>query len=73
MRHAGCRATSGSLRPAGRDTDVFHLEAVPTGPVELGTFTPVGGKLRLRVEVIGANPAGTGPRYYFGLDCIVAR
>jgi hypothetical protein len=60
-------------QPAGHDFDAFHLEAVPTGPVELGTFTPVGGKLRLRGEVVGSNPASTGPRYYFGLDCIVAR
>jgi hypothetical protein len=25
----------------------------------------------LRAEVIGANPASTGPKYFFGLDAVV--
>lgn len=42
-----------------------------SGPVELGTFEPKEGKFVLRIEVTGANPASTGPKYYFGLDAVI--
>ena len=56
---------------AGDDYDAYHAAAILAGPVALGTFTPVDGRLRLRAEVVGTNPASTGPKYYFGLDCAV--
>ena len=58
-------------QPAGNDFDGYNTEAIASGPIELGTFEPKDGKLLLRVEVTGANPAARGARYYFGLDCIV--
>lgn len=60
-------------RPAWNDYDAYSAEAVASGPIELGRFTPHDGKLILRVQVAGANPASKGSRYYFGLDCVVLR
>ena len=60
-------------KPAGNDIDTYHAAAVAGGPVELGTFAPKNGKLLLRVEVIGCNPASLGARYFFGLDCLVLK
>lgn len=42
----------------------------PSRAVLLGVFAPRDGKFVLRAEVIGANPAATGPKYFFGLDCV---
>lgn len=42
-----------------------------TGPIELGTFEPVDGRLVLRAEVVGSNPKSLGTKTYFGLDCVV--
>ena len=56
---------------AGKDYDAYSAPAVASGPIELGTFEPADGKLRLRVEVVGANPASKGAHYFFGLDCVV--
>lgn len=36
----------------------------------LGLFKPQDGKFVLRAEVVGANPAATGAKYFFGLDCV---
>jgi hypothetical protein len=58
-------------QPAGKDYDAYAPEAVASGPIELGTFQPKDGKLLLRVEVVGSNPAAMGPRCFFGLDCVV--
>lgn len=60
-------------KPAGNDLDTYHPTAVAGAPIELGTFAPQDGKLLLRVEVIGSNPASIGARYYFGLDCLVLK
>jgi hypothetical protein len=60
-------------QPAGNDYDAYHASAVASGPIELGTFAPKDGKLLLRVEVVGTNPATTGARFFFGLDCVVLR
>jgi hypothetical protein len=57
--------------PAGNDYDGYNLQAIPSGPIDLGTFKPTDGKLLLKVEVVGCNPAAVGGRYYFGLDCVV--
>jgi hypothetical protein len=56
---------------AGKDYDAYAAEAVASSPIELGNFRPQDGKLLLRVEVVGANPAATGMRFFFGLDCVV--
>ena len=56
---------------AGNDFDGYYARAVASGPIELGTFAPKDGKLLLRAEVVGTNPASNGARYFFGLDCIV--
>ena len=57
-------------QPAGPPYDAYHSVAIASGPIELGTFEPKDGKLLLRVEVVGANRAAIGSRYFFGLDCV---
>ena len=57
--------------PAGANFDGYHSEAIASGPIELGSFEPKDGKLLLRAEVVGANPASNAARYLFGLDCVV--
>ena len=56
-----------------RDVDLWSAIASPTGPIDLGIFTVKGSSVALRVEAIGTNPKSTGKRYFFGLDCVVAR
>ena len=51
--------------------DGYAAKPSPTGPIHLGVHEPKDGKFVLRAEVIGANPASTGPRYFFGLDAAV--
>lgn len=58
-------------QPAGKDYDAYSAKPVTSGPIDLGTFEPAEGRLRLRVEVVGANPASQGARYFFGLDAVV--
>ncbi len=53
---------------AGGEFDLYADKPVPTGPLELGTFTPVNGRFTLRAEVIGKNPKSKW--HFFGLDCI---
>jgi len=55
-------------QPAATGYDGYAASVSHSGEILLGTFTPVDGKFRIRVEVTGTNPATTGPRYYFGLD-----
>ena len=58
---------------AAKDVDFFHPEPMLAEPVELGTFQAQDGKLLLRAEVIGANAASRGPRFYCGFDCVELR
>jgi hypothetical protein len=51
--------------------DGYAVKPAPTGPIDLGVHEPKDGKFMLRAEVIGANPASTGPKYFFGLDAVV--
>ena len=37
--------------------------------ISLGTFTPKDGHYEIKIEVAGSNPAATGSRFYFGVDC----
>ena len=49
-----------------------YAKAVQPGPAfSLGVFAPQEGKFTLRAEVTGANLAANGPKYYFGLDCVI--
>lgn len=56
---------------AGADYDAYAAAPAASGPIALGVFTPKGGKLILRVEIVGANPAAKGNGSLFGLDCVV--
>lgn len=58
---------------AAKDVDFYHPEPMLAEPVELGTFQAQDGKLLLRAEVIGANAASRGPRFYCGFDCVELR
>ena len=42
----------------------------PTVQALLGVFQPRAGGFTLRVGVTGANPAATGAKWLFGLDCL---
>ena len=51
--------------------DGYAPQPVPTGPVNLGVHEPKDGRFILRAEVVGANPAATDGKYFFGLDAVV--
>ncbi len=51
--------------------DGYAESPAPSGPIDLGVQKPRGGKFVLRAEVIGANPASTGSKYFCGLDAVV--
>jgi hypothetical protein len=57
-------------KPAGKEVDFYHPEAMLAEPVDLGTHQAKDGKLLLRAEVVGANAASRGPRFYCGFDCV---
>jgi hypothetical protein len=58
----------------GKDTGVsfdgYAPQPTPAGPISLGVHEPRHGRFILRAEVIGSNPASTGKRHFFGLDCV---
>lgn len=61
---------------AGADVDLFSGQpnkCEPSGPIDLGVHTPRDGKLLLRVELTGSNPAAQGTRSYFALDYVVLK
>jgi hypothetical protein len=58
-------------KQAAKDFDGYAAQPVLSGPVELGVFEPKDGQFVLRVEVVGANPAAKGPKYFLGLDAVV--
>jgi hypothetical protein len=57
-------------QPAATDFDGYASKPGLAPPLLLGTFAPRDGKLVLRIEVVGANPAAKPGRAYFGLDAI---
>jgi hypothetical protein len=57
-------------KPVEKPFDGYAPEPVLSGPVELGVVEPKDGRIVLRVEVTGANPASRGPRFFFGLDAV---
>ena len=56
---------------AGASYDAYAPIPIVTGAVEVGVATPINGKILLRVEVAGANPAAKGKAAYFGLDYLL--
>jgi hypothetical protein len=58
-------------KAAEKDYDAYGKDPAAGGPVDLGVFEPKDGRMILRVEVVGANPASKGTQSYFGLDCVV--
>jgi hypothetical protein len=50
------------------DADLYAPVVQPTGRLELGTVRLAAGGHRLRVEVVGRNPASGGS--FLGLDCL---
>ena len=53
---------------AGAAVDLYAERPTPSGPIELGVFTPVDGAIILRAEVVGKNPKSKGT--LFGIDCV---
>ncbi|MDR1091613.1 MAG: DUF2961 domain-containing protein [Prevotella sp.] len=49
----------------GYNNDIKHSK-----PINLGNFSPDAGKIKLKVEITGANKLSQGVKYMFGLDCI---
>jgi hypothetical protein len=58
-------------RPVAAPFDGYAPQPGLSGPVELGVFEPKDGRCVVRVEVLDANPASKGPRFYFGLDAVI--
>lgn len=56
---------STNVRFDGYNKNIKHV-----GPLNLGVFTPLSGKLKLRIEITGTNNLSQGARYMMGLDCI---
>ena len=52
-------------------TDLYNVDPVASGPIELGLCEPYNGKFVLRAEVVGSKAPGKDGRFYFGLDCVV--
>jgi hypothetical protein len=51
-----------------RDWDGYDPASRPGKPIDLGVQRPAGNVIRLKVEVVGKNPASKG--FYFGLDAV---
>ncbi len=52
--------------------NLYNVDPVASGPIELGLCKPYNGKFVLRAEVVGSKTPGKD-HFYFGLDCIVAQ
>ena len=51
--------------------DGYASSVQPAPAFHLGVFSPRDGKFTLRIYTLPANPAATGARHFFGLDCVV--
>jgi hypothetical protein len=58
-------------KPVEMPLDGYAAKPAPTGPINLGVHERKDGKFILRAEVVGTNPASTGPKYFFGLDAVL--
>ena len=70
-RDYGTLAFTVNGRKAAVTLDGYAATVAPSGPVELGTYTPQDGRLLLRVELTGSNPRSDGARFYAGIDAVV--
>ncbi len=50
--------------------DAYSPEVKNSGPINLGTFMPENGKIKLQIEITGTNKQSSGNGYFVGLDCI---
>ena len=64
-------AVNGQVALPAQDT--YAAEVTHGGPLALGQFAPVDGVWKLRVEVVGKNPAARGTGCYFGIDALTAK
>jgi hypothetical protein len=46
-------------------------KVIASGPIDLGTISPIDGVIRLRATITGKGPASLPPGTYFGLDAVV--
>ena len=58
-------------KAVAKDYDAYSGQSMASGPIDVGVFEPKDGQMVLRVEVVGANPAATGTKSFFGLDAVV--
>lgn len=57
-------------KPSNVRFDGYSKNIRHSHPVTIGIFSPVSGKIKLRIEIVGTNSKSQGARYMFGLDCI---
>lgn len=50
--------------------DGYNKTVRHSAPINIGTYRPVSGKIKLKIEITGTNTLSEGARYMFGLDCI---
>lgn len=63
-------------KSTGVSFDGYSPNVVNSGPIPLGSFTPVDGKITLKISISGANEKSVDGRfgkYLFGLDCITLK
>ncbi len=57
-------------REVGGPIDLYESDPATILQVDLGTVTPAGNTVTLRVELVGMNPESRGTGTLFGLDCV---
>lgn len=57
-------------QPVAATFDGYGNSVRPAPAFPLGVFAPHDGEFTLRIEVSGANPAASGAKYFWGLDCV---
>ena len=57
-------------QPVQVSFDGYNETVSRSKPICLGTFAPQSEKLKLKVEIKGANPKAVNGKYLVGLDCI---
>ncbi|MDR2953644.1 MAG: DUF2961 domain-containing protein [Prevotella sp.] len=57
-------------KPTHVSFDGYDRNVIPSKPIELGSFIPLSGEIKLRIEITGTNKQSQGEKYMFGLDCL---
>ncbi len=57
-------------KPSGVQFDGYNKDIKHSGAIPIGTFSPVSGKIKLKVNIVGTNKLSQGSKYMFGLDCV---